>query len=120
MTFTAPSAGTRRDHPFLDVRAHGVYPFASGPSLYLPELPYRLLSVLARYDPDTVVPYETIAVVLWPTAPYDSATMPDMIQNHLKTLRTLMSIYGGWHPMVFKVEYGVGVRVQPEYLPRPR
>ena len=119
MTFTAPSAGNRRSHPFLDVRSHGVYPFASGPSLYLPELPYRLLSVLARYDPDTVIGYDTIATVLWPQAPYDADTMPDMIQNHLKTLRTLMSIYGGWHPMVFKVEYGVGIRVQPAYLPKP-
>lgn len=120
MTFTAPSAGNRRSHPFLDVRTHGFCPYASGASIPVPELPFRLLSTLARYEPGTVVSYETLASVMWPgevPAPYDGS-FNDMIQRHLAVLRTLMSVYGNWHPRLFKVEYGVGIRVQPEHLPR--
>ena len=116
MTFTPSTVGSRRTHPFLDVAGHGFYPYASGASTYVPELPFRLLSVLARYDPDTVVPYETIARVMYPDTPYD-ASLHDMVQRHLAVLRSLMSLYGNWLPRLFKVEYGVGIRVQSQYLP---
>jgi hypothetical protein len=119
MTLSPARTGNTRKHPFLDVDAHGFYARRTNVGIYVSELLFLLLSVLAYYPPGTVIPYSTIATVMWPgdvSNPYDGS-FNKVIRTHLDRLLDLM-VDRGWDRRVFEVKYSVGIRVNARYLPR--
>jgi DNA-binding winged helix-turn-helix (wHTH) protein len=106
-------------HPLVDYARHGVKSFRGDTSIYLSETRFRLLSTLAFFPPGTVVPYSTIAAVVWPGAvsdPYDGS-YNHVIQAHLFNIRALMTHDGAWPHNPFEVRNGVGICINAALLP---
>lgn len=119
MTLSPLGVGSARVHVYLDQAGHGFWPYNPGPSVYLPELPFRLLSTLAFYAPETLIPYGTLATVMYPdevSDPYDGSHNK-AIRAHLDRVLSLME-QKGWDRRVFEVRYATGVIVHARYFPR--
>lgn len=120
MTLSPATDGNRRPHPLIDFSGHGVRSYTGDASTYLPEKPFLLLQTLVYYPPGTVVPYSTLAAVMWPDTvsdPYDGS-YDYTIRAHLSGIRAIMRRDGLWPHIPFEVKPGVGICLIPRLLPK--